>query len=144
MNRALGIVAALLLLAAVPAAADWRLQAQAATWYVQRPTADMAELRLALLWHYERNALDGVMVTAARPQISITDVGGGNSELAISMTRTAGESWINAYAPVVCSDSSTLAARAACADAGIKDDLRRIWLNYRKAQQTPVAEPVLP
>lgn len=147
MRKTITTVALLLALVA-PAAAAWRQDANSLTWHASRATADMAQLRDALLWHYEGTALDGALATSARPRIALTDLGGGNSELSITMGRAAGDAWVGAYAARACPDATTNAQRAACVDAAIKSDLRRIWSAYRhhlREQATPVAEvPDLP
>lgn len=132
---------------ATPLAAEWRADANTLTWFAQRPTADMTQLRDALLWHYNGQPVDGLLATAARPQINLADVGGGNSELAITMPLAAGNTWVAALVTAPCPAANTTAERRVCADPLIKDNFRRIWRSYRdflREQSTPVEEPVLP
>lgn len=142
--RNIFIAACLALLIAAPLAAGWRTDATYLTWFIQKPTADMTQLRDALNWYSARNALSGMLGTAVRPSVVLTDVGGGNSELAINMPLATGNAWVDAYAPTICSVVSTVEERQACVEAGVKADLNVIWLNYRiylNAQANPVATP---
>lgn len=134
------IVLALLLAIAAPALPASRANGSTLTFFWVRPTADAATYRDALLWHYEQHALDGLLATAARPNVALTDLGGGNSELSITMPLAAGNAWVTAYVTGRCSDVSTVALRRACADAAIKQDLRRIWSDYQAFLATPPPE----
>ena len=139
MRKIILPVALLLLAIAAPAAAAWRQTATELTWHVTRsntdPKATPAEIRDALLDHYTGTALDGALATAARPRIALTDLGNGTSEVAITMGRTAGETWIAAYATRACPTVDTNGTRAACVDAAIRSDLRRIVTAYKRAQR---------
>lgn len=135
MRRLLAL--ALLVTLAAPLSAGSRANGSTLTFFYVRTTAEMTVLRDALLWHYEQHALDGLLATAARPSVALTDVGGGNSELAITMPLTAGNAWVTAYVTGRCSDISTVALRRACADNAIRQDLRRIWDDYQAHLATP-------
>lgn len=135
---------AILAIVAIPAAAEWRADVSSLTWFGTRPTADMSQLRDALLWYYEGQPLNGLFATSARPNIALTDIGGGNSEIAITMPLSAGNSWVAALVATPCPSANTTALRRACADPLIKADLRRVWREYRsylREQSTPVQEP---
>lgn len=137
---------ALALALATPALADWRANATTLTFFAQRPTATVTELRDALLWRYESLALDGLLATSARPNIAITDLGSGNSELSIALPLAAGNTWVAAIA-TRCPEATTTATRRACADAFIRADMRAAVHAYRahlREQSTPVATPDFP
>lgn len=140
--RALAILVLLFGLAA-PLAAEWRGNGTTNTWYVQRVTAEMQELRDALFWHYEGQGIDGALSLGARPNIALTSIGGGNSELAITMPKTASDAWGVAYAARACPSANTAQLRAACTDAAIKQDLGRIWHRY-KLHLRDLADPPPP
>lgn len=129
---------------AAPLSAEWRSDASSLTWFHAKPTADMQQLLDALLWHYNGQPVDGLLATSGRPNINLTSVGGGNSELAVTLPLNAGNTWVAALVAVPCPSASTNAERRACADPLIKDNFRRIWRNYRahlREQSTPVVEP---
>jgi hypothetical protein len=143
MKRVTALLVAAMLSAA-PVAAEWRADASTLTWFHAKPTADMQQLRDALLWYYEGQALNGLLATSARPNIALTDVGGGNSELAITLPLAAGNTWVAALVLSPCPSANTTALRRACADPLIKSDLRRVWREYRaflREQSTPIVEP---
>jgi hypothetical protein len=156
MRKILAAIA--LLLAAAPALATpgsgWRQTAQTDTWFVESTPANMTQLRDALIWHYERNALDGLVKTSALPNIALVSTSGGSCivgtspacELSVSMTRTQGDAWIIAYATAACPSATTNAARAACADTGIRADMQAIWQQYNDAtyDASKPATPTLP
>lgn len=130
--------AALGLLLAAPSGAAWTANGSTLRWTAQRATADMNEVRDALLWRYESRVLDGLFATAARASITVTDVGGGNSELSISLPLAAGNTWVTAIAAARCPEADTTAKRRACVDLFIKQEIRETWQAWRN--RTPPAE----
>lgn len=143
MLRTLALFALLAGLA-LPLAAEFSADATTLTWFSDKPTQVVTDYRNALLWHYEGQPLDGLLATSARTNVTLTDLGGGNSRLAIAMPLGAGNSWVAALVATVCPSASTHAERRVCADPLIKSDLKRILRNHRtflREQSTPVAEP---
>jgi hypothetical protein len=135
--------AALLMLAAVaaPATAAFRADATTLTWFGVRPAAEADKYRDALLWYYEGQPLNGLLATSARNNVTLTDVGGGNKELAISMPLAAGNAWVTALVAVPCPTASTNADKRACADPMIRADIKRVWDAYDahlRDQSTPL------
>lgn len=144
MKNKLLVFMAMVTLGASGAHADWRATATNLTWFVVKPTADMAQLRDALLARYDGLPLDGLLATAARASITLTDVGSGNSELAITLPLSAGNSWVTALTAVPCPTANTTALRRACADMLVKADLLRLWRLWRilqREQANPIVEP---
>jgi hypothetical protein len=129
----------LALLSALPASASFRVDGGGTllTWFGTRPTAEATTYRDALLWHYNGAPLDGLLATAARPSVALTSVGGGNSELAISMPLAAGNTWVAALALGPCPTANTDALRRTCVDPMIKADLKRVWDDYQRFLATP-------
>lgn len=130
------------LLSALPLAASNRADASFVTFFYVKTTAEMTTLKDALFWHYNGVALDGLVATAARVNVNLTSVGGGNSELAISMPLAAGDTWVAALAATQCPSASTTQARRDCLDPMIRQDLKRIWDDYQRF--LAVAAPVAP
>lgn len=124
--------AALLILAlvAAPAAAAFAADATTLTWSVERSTAEITKYRDALLWYYERQPLNGLLATSARTNITLTDIGGGNSRLSIAMPLAAGNAWVTTLVAVPCPAATTNADKRACADPLIKSDIKRVWEEY--------------
>lgn len=135
---------ALLLLAAAPASAAWRTTATVSTWFTQLPTAKAAEFREALEWHFERDPAAALFFTSARGNITVTALDGTTSEVALTMSRSLAEAWINDYAPTICSDVGTLAARSACVDAAVRRSFAAIWNQYKASIQPPVTTETVP
>lgn len=144
---ALPIACALFAVAASPARASFRADASTLTFYGQRATADITKYRDALLWYYDSRPLDGLFATSARSNITVTDLGGGSSELAITMTLSVGNTWVANLAAAPCPAANTTALRRACADGLIKADLKRVWELYdaylRSVSAPPVTAPDL-
>lgn len=136
-KQLLALIVLLVVAAPSISTAASRANGSTLTFFYVRTTAEMTVLRDALLWHYEQHALDGLLATAARPSVVLADVGGGNSELAITMPLAAGNAWVTAYVTGRCSDVSTVALRRACADAAIRQDLKRIWDDYQAHLAAP-------
>lgn len=139
-------VALLLALVTAPLAADWReTGGTSLVWFSQRATADINEVRDALLWYYDRQeTITGLVAQGARPHFTVTSVGGGNSELSITLPLTAGNNWVTAMAATPCPAANTTTLRRACVDTLIKADFKRLWRSYRaflREQSTPVVEP---
>lgn len=138
------IVAALLLVVAAPGRADFRQTASVLTFFFQSSTAKMTELRDALLWKYDRLAVDGLMATSARSNIVLSDLGGGQSELSIAMPRAAGDTWTANLAASRGCVATTTAQRLDCANTAIREDMLQTIKAYRASLVAPPAEPTLP
>lgn len=120
----------LLAFLALPASAEWRFTADTATWYAERPTAVVEEVRDALLWHRATEPLFGALFTAALPNLRITATTEGRSELRIDMPRAQAEAWLTSYAG--CPADATTAERLACVDADLVREFKRIHAAYLK------------
>lgn len=144
--RRLTVALALLLLAA-PSWASFRADASTVTWFSQLPTASMTKYRDALLWYYGLQPLNGLLATSAISNVVLTDLGGGNSELAITMPLGAGNTWVATLAAPACPSANTTALRRTCVDPLIKADFKRVWELYdaylRNIASPPVAPPDL-
>lgn len=140
-------LALLLLAVAGPAAATFRADASTLTWYGQRVTADIQKYQAALLWYYDGQPLNGLLATSARSNVTLTDLGGGNSELAITMPLGAGNTWVSNLVALPCPSANTNALKRSCADPLIKADIKRVWELYdaylRSISAPPVAAPDL-
>ena len=139
------LIASLLLAAfAAPASAEFRQTSSVLTFFFQSSTSSMTELRDALLWKFDRLALDGLMATSARTNIVLSDLGGGQSEFKIDMPRAAGDAWTaNLAASRNCVATTTL-QRLDCANTAIREDMLQTLKAYRAYLQTPPPEPTLP
>jgi len=124
------IFALALLALASPLSAEWRFTAGQATWYVERPTVVVEQVRDALLWHRSTDPLFGALFTAALPNLSVVATSGGQSELRIAMPRAQAEAWITAYAG--CPEDATTAERLACVDNDLRREFRRIHGAYKR------------
>lgn len=136
------VTAAALCLLATPSGAAWVANGATLKWTAQRSTADMTEVRDALLWRYENSVLDGLFATAARPSIVLADVGGGNSELSVSLPLAAGNTWVTSVAATRCPEADTTAKRRVCVDLFIKQEIRATWQAWR-ARAAPPEVPEL-
>lgn len=126
---------------ATPALASWNITATEAIWSGTGDLALVQEARDAILWERGQRALLGAVMTAALPNLSVTDNGDGTGTVRIVMTRTAGEAWIADYAVTGCGTGLTNAQILACVDAAIKADIRAVIQRYRASQVAEVTPP---
>jgi hypothetical protein len=128
-----------------PASAEFTATASDLVWETTRVTAEINELRDALLWYYDRQeTLSGLVAQAARPHFAVASVGGGNSKMSITLPLAAGNTWVTAMAAVPCPAATTTADKRTCVDGLIKADFKRLWRAYRvflREQSTPIVEP---
>lgn len=149
--RKLFLAALLLAATAAPARADFRQTASVLTFFFQESTPKMLELRDALLWKFDRLALDGLLATSARTNITVSDVGTSAtcpvapcSEFAIAMPRAAGDAWTANLAASRNCVATTTVQRLDCANTAIREDMLQTIRAYRASQVAPPAEPTLP
>lgn len=145
------LVAALLLALAAPSRADFSQTASVLTFFFQSSTAKMTELRDALLWKFDKLALDGLMATSARSNIVLSTVGTSAncptapcSQLSIDMPRAAGDTWTANLAASRNCVATTTVQRLDCANTAIREDMLGVLREYRASLVVPPAEPVLP
>lgn len=146
MRRATLFVLLVVFLAA-PAAAEWSINGTTATWRHTASLAAVQEARDAILWDRSTRPLLGAIFTAASPNLTATDLGGGQGRLAIVMPRAGAagaDAWVASYAAVGCGEGLSQAEILACVDAAITEDIRDVIRRYRhhlREQTAPVVEP---
>ncbi len=134
-------------LAAAPAAAEWRQNATTATWYFRAPsgsprcqTASEVPRAIAALAEDARSAWRGLVVASA--SIEFDAALAGECELRVTVPRSEGSTFVDTWAPWCGAvDGANLAERSAAVDRCIKADLQDLVRAHRVRTRPPVAEP---
>lgn len=134
---------ALSIIFASPAAAEWTITAETATWHAEKDLAVVTQARDAILWQRSQEPLFGAILTAALPNLSVTDLSNGQGRVEIVMARAAFDTWAAALVAEICPGAVTNADKLACSDAGIKASFKQVMYRHQlwlREQSNPIPE----